>query len=160
LRAARGRIVNVSSISGRVALPFIAPYAASKHALAALSESLRVELAPWGMHVALVEPGNVRTPIWRKSLAEARTLRAGMPAVAEQHYGPALDALSERVGRVQDISPEQVAERFERALTAARPRARYPIGRDLRILALLDRLPWRWRDRLIQRALPEWGLER
>ncbi|HEY7923524.1 MAG TPA: SDR family oxidoreductase, partial [Vicinamibacteria bacterium] len=70
LRRARGRIVFVGSIAGRSALPFLGPYAASKHALEAIADSLRVELRPWGIHVAIVEPGSIRTPIWTRGAAK------------------------------------------------------------------------------------------
>ncbi|MFN8537920.1 MAG: SDR family NAD(P)-dependent oxidoreductase [Thermomicrobiales bacterium] len=78
LRAGRGRIVNVSSVSGRIASPFLGAYAASKFALEALSDSLRVELLPWGLAVVLVEPGPVATPIWGKGAAMAEEDRAGL----------------------------------------------------------------------------------
>lgn len=80
LRTARGRIVNVSSISGRIAAPYVGPYAASKHALEAISDSLRIELRNFGIHVALIEPGDVDTPIWQKSRAAADRLRDKMAA--------------------------------------------------------------------------------
>src|SRR5438270_830943 len=75
LRRARGRIVFTSSVGGRVSTPFIAPYAASKHALEAIGDSLRVELASSNVRVALVEPGSVATPIWDKSRVEAQRLQ-------------------------------------------------------------------------------------
>src|SRR5919112_1052610 len=71
IREATGRIVNISSIGGRIALPMVGPYAASKHALEAVSDSLRRELRPWGIHVSLIEPGGVTTPIWEKGKATA-----------------------------------------------------------------------------------------
>ena len=67
LRQARGRIVNMSSIAGRVAFPYIGPYSASKYALEAISDALRIELLPWGISVSVIEPGDVATPIWKKS---------------------------------------------------------------------------------------------
>ena len=71
LRKARGRIVNMSSLNGRIAPPYMAPYAASKHALEALSDALRLELRAWGIRVSVIEPGATTTPIWDKSLAAA-----------------------------------------------------------------------------------------
>src|ERR1041385_3421821 len=70
IRRARGRIVHIGSISGLIASPFTGPYAASKHAVEALADALRVELAPEGIHVSVVEPGQVRTPIWEKGLSQ------------------------------------------------------------------------------------------
>ncbi len=74
LRRARGRIVNVGSIAGRSAIPFLAPYAASKFAVEAITDCLRLELAPWGIEVVVVEPGTIATPIWKKSAAVADEL--------------------------------------------------------------------------------------
>src|SRR4051812_41915524 len=87
LRRTRGRIVNVSSIAGRVALPLYGPYAASKFALEALSDALRRELRGSGVDVALVEPGAIATPIWERSLAVADALWAATPEVAHERYG-------------------------------------------------------------------------
>lgn len=157
LRARSGRIVNISSISGRIALPFIAPYAASKHALEAMSDCLRVELSPWDIHVSLIEPGNVRTPIWEKSLAAARALRRSMPKQAERDYGSALNALEAEIGKKQPLSADDVARAVTRALESQRPRARYPLGAAVHVGTWLDRLPARWRDGVIRRALPKWG---
>ncbi len=157
LRRGSGRIVNISSISGRIALPFIAPYAASKHALEAMSDCLRVELSPWDIHVSLIEPGNVRTPIWKKSLAAARAVRQAMPEQAERYYGAALDALEAEIGKKQPLSSEDVARSVAHALETQRPRARYPLGAAVPVATWLDRLPTRWRDGVTRRALPKWG---
>ncbi len=77
LRRARGRIVFVGSIAGKSALPFLGPYAASKHALEAVADSLRLELRPWGIHVAIVEPGSIKTPIWTTRRGEGRRVARG-----------------------------------------------------------------------------------
>ena len=70
IRKARGRVVNIGSVSGKMATPFVGPYAASKFAMEALTDALRCELRPWGIQVAIVEPGSIATPIWedRKSV--------------------------------------------------------------------------------------------
>ena len=77
LRTARGRIVTIGSIAGRAAPPYFGPYAATKHALEALNDSLRMELRQWGIQVALVQPDAVATPIWQKldSAPEQQTVR-------------------------------------------------------------------------------------
>src|SRR5581483_3387516 len=87
LRSTRGRIVNVGSIAGRSALPFLGAYAASKHALEAITDALRVELQPFGIHVAIVEPGTIATPIWQKGAATFQRLIAGVPAEVTELYG-------------------------------------------------------------------------
>lgn len=156
LRQSRGRIVNMSSISGRVALPFVGPYAVSKHGLEAMSDSLRVELRPWGIWVSVIQPGNVVSPIW----AKAREMLDGLVAQANPEqlamYGEVAQ-LRDRLGR-NAMPPEKVAQAVEHALTARRPKARYLLGREARIMALfLPRLPVRLRDWLVAKNLPEYG---
>jgi NAD(P)-dependent dehydrogenase (short-subunit alcohol dehydrogenase family) len=157
LRRGRGRVVFVGSISGKSALPFLAPYSASKHALEAIADSLRVEVAPWGISVTIVEPGTVKTPIWTRSAARADELLEAMDGRdrLEELYG-------ERIGRFRRIAmargqagapPESVAEAVEEALTASRPPTRRLVGRDARIRAGIELLPDRLRDRMYRRAL-------
>jgi NAD(P)-dependent dehydrogenase (short-subunit alcohol dehydrogenase family) len=153
LRAGRGRIVNISSIAGLVAGTLLGPYHASKFALEALSDSLRQELAPWGLHVAVVEPGAIATPIWAKSVAAADDPARALPPLAYERYGPAAAALRAWAARsaVTGAPPETVAAAVAHALTARRPKTRYLVGRDARLTALVARLPDRWRDRLLRR---------
>ncbi|MCB0193049.1 MAG: SDR family oxidoreductase [Anaerolineae bacterium] len=149
LRQAQGRVINMSSVSGRIAMPFIGPYAASKFALEALTDSLRVELKPWGIKVISIEPGAIKTPIWRKSLAEADAMIEELPPQAEILYGPAMERFRKIVARTGEtgISAEVVAKTVAEALLTARPKTRYLIGRDAKIGAFLGRfLPDRLRD--------------
>jgi NAD(P)-dependent dehydrogenase (short-subunit alcohol dehydrogenase family) len=155
LRAGRGRIVNMSSISGRFASPLLGPYAASKFAVEALSDTLRRELGPWDIPVALVEPGAVATPIWEKSAASARTLLDGLPTEANGYYGADIEHAQRRALRTArtGIPAEAVATVVHAALTAARPRTRYLVGRDARIGALMARwLPDRVLDAYARRT--------
>jgi NAD(P)-dependent dehydrogenase (short-subunit alcohol dehydrogenase family) len=148
LRVARGRIVNMGSISGLNALPFLGAYAMSKFALEAMTDSLRVELAPWGIHVAIVEPGTIRTPIWTRERPEP-------PPGAVRLYGERLErfrALAVKRGS-EGAPPDLVADAVEHALTAERPRTRYLVGRDARLRARAERLPDRLRDRVIVRRV-------
>jgi NAD(P)-dependent dehydrogenase (short-subunit alcohol dehydrogenase family) len=154
LRRARGRIVFVSSIGGRVAMAFTAPYAASKHAIEAFGDALRVELRSSGVQVALVEPGSVATPIWDKTRAEAE--RTVIPPELQDVYGRVPAAM----GKVLDdtarrgVPPEQVAAAIERALSASRMRARYVVGRDAKAMLLVRRLlPDLVFDKVARRAL-------
>lgn len=153
LRTARGRIVNMGSISGRVALPFVGPYTASKFALEALTDSLRVELRPWGIHVAIVEPGVIATPIWKRSLAAFDAMLERMPPQVVELYGPAMRVVRSRVSRLPGASTEGVVRAVVHALTARRPRARYLVGVDARARLILNWMPWRLRDRAVARAL-------
>ncbi len=93
LRRARGRVVNIGSIGGRVAHPFLGPYNASKFALEALTDSLRLELHASGIEVSIVEPGSVATSIWAKADASADTVVGGLSALARDLYGEAIAAM-------------------------------------------------------------------
>jgi NAD(P)-dependent dehydrogenase (short-subunit alcohol dehydrogenase family) len=153
---ARGRIVNISSISGRVVWPLTSPYAASKFALEALTDALRREVGPHGVHVMSVEPGGVATPVWGKSRAEGEHMLAAMPADARRRYDGLIAGivhLGDRLAR-DGLPPAAVAEVVEDALTARRPRTRYVIGREAKAQAMLSRLlPDRAFDALIARAI-------
>lgn len=153
LRTARGRIVNMGSVSGRVALPFLAPYAMSKFALEAMSDSLRVELAAWRIHVAVIEPGVIDTPIWRRSLAAADRLLGELPKTAHDLYGAMMTPMRQAVMKLRGSPVTTVVRAVLHALSARRPRARYVVGGDSRIRLLLDALPWRMRDRIILSSL-------
>jgi NAD(P)-dependent dehydrogenase (short-subunit alcohol dehydrogenase family) len=154
LRAAGGRIAFTSSIGGRVATPFTAPYAASKHAIEAFADALRVELLSSGVQVTLIEPGSVATPIWDKSQVEADKLT--IPPELEGVYGKVPAAMEKALAdtAARGIPPERVAEVIERALTARRMRARYLVGRDAQAMLVLKRaLPDHLFDRFVRRAL-------
>ena len=157
LRQATGRIVNMSSISGLAASPFLGPYAASKFALEALSDALRLELRPWGIQVVLVEPGNIATPIWQKGLAFADQLEAKLPPEAQAYYGPIFPFMRAMLTRSRGTPADAVAQVVEQALTAAQPNARYLVGNDARLRTWIERLPTRWRDNLIASRLPKYG---
>jgi NAD(P)-dependent dehydrogenase (short-subunit alcohol dehydrogenase family) len=154
LRRARGRIVFISSVGGRVPMAFTAPYAASKHAIEAIGDTLRVELRSSNVQVALVEPGSVTTPIWDKGRAQGEHL--SVPVELTEQYGHVLAAMSKALDDTErrGIPPEQVAQTIERALTARRMKARYLIGRDAKAMLLAKRmLPDHVFDRVARRAL-------
>ncbi len=154
-RQGAGRIINMSSISGRVAMPFIGPYAASKFSLEALTDSLRVELQPWGIEVISIQPGAIATPIWDKAETKAEELAGNFPPEANFLYGPRLVAARRRIANAgqHGIPAEEVARVVAKALTAKRPKTRYLIGRNAKIAALLVKLlPDRLRDWLILRT--------
>jgi NAD(P)-dependent dehydrogenase (short-subunit alcohol dehydrogenase family) len=156
LRRGGGRIINMSSISGKVASPFLAPYAASKFALEALSDGLRVELEPWNIHVAVIEPGSIKTPIWERGIGRADRMRSKLPTEAETLYGEAFDTMRERARQVGEagIARGHVARAVYHALTSRRPRTRYIVGRDAQVQSILSTvLPDRAMDALKRRTL-------
>ncbi len=147
LRPAAGRIVNIGSIGGVVAGPFMTPYNGTKHAVEAISDGLRGELRPWGMHVCVVEPGAIATPIWRKGKELADRTRDSLGAQGAALYGEAVGKLGKVVEESErrGIPPERVARAVEHALSAPRPRTRYLVGVDAHMLAFLR---WLLPDRL------------
>jgi NAD(P)-dependent dehydrogenase (short-subunit alcohol dehydrogenase family) len=155
LRASHGRIVNIGSIAGKSAMPMTGPYAASKFALEAITDSLRVELMAAGVDVIIIEPGVIATPIWETSLAAADKIMSGLPREAFKFYGRIIEAAKERArGATERGQPADVVARVvEEALTSNRPKTRYVIGRDAHVRKLFQLLPDRWRDRLIARQL-------
>lgn len=131
LRASRGRIVFVSSVSGRIATPLTGAYNASKFAIEAVADAARLELHPWGIRVAVVEPAQTRTDVWEQA---EQTLDAEFGALTPQHrdlyaghvegFRKKIIPMSLRMAKPADT----VAAAVERALTARRPRARYVVG--------------------------------
>jgi NAD(P)-dependent dehydrogenase (short-subunit alcohol dehydrogenase family) len=157
LRRARGRIVMVSSIGGRVALPLVSAYNTSKFGLEGMSDSLRRELMSQGVDVILIEPGGVKTPIWGKSEQLADDMLEDVPPEAERLYGKLIAALragTRKIATETGSEPIAVAEAIGEALTANRPRTRYVVGSDAKMRARMSRvLPDRVMDRMIARAL-------
>lgn len=152
LRAGKGRVVNISSVSGLLATPFVGPYSASKFALEALSDALRGELSPWGIRVITIQPGAIATPIWGKSLKAADKIAAELPPEAIRLYGNVLPSLLDTVKKTGErgTPPAKVSQAVTHALTAPRPKTRYLVGADARLGALLARwVPDRLRDWLI-----------
>jgi NAD(P)-dependent dehydrogenase (short-subunit alcohol dehydrogenase family) len=142
LRKGRGRIVNMSSIAGVAAMPFLGLYGASKSALEAMTDALRLELRAWGISVSLVEPGAIATPIWSKSASLAESIRASADPELVSLYEPMIRGLAERATDAERraIPAEAVAKAVAHALTAARPRLRYLVGKDAKIRAAAKRL--------------------
>jgi NAD(P)-dependent dehydrogenase (short-subunit alcohol dehydrogenase family) len=155
LRATRGRVVFVGSSSGRLSIPFVAPYSASKFALRAIADAFRMELHAAGIAVVLVEPGSVKTPIWQKGRDGRAALDAMLPPGALAMYGGALDALfrgteyEERTG----LPVERVARAIVEAVTSRSPRANELLGFPARAGSLLALLPARFRERILLRTM-------
>ncbi|MHB8642222.1 MAG: SDR family oxidoreductase [Gaiellaceae bacterium] len=148
LRRSRGRVVLMGSVSGISALPMLGGYAMSKFALEAMADVLRVELAPWGIHVALVEPGSIRTPMWTRE-------RPDPPADSLALYGERIGAFRRTAAArgPKQMPPSLVAAAVEHALTAGKPKPRYLVGRDAKLRKRVEALPTGVRDRLLVRLL-------
>jgi NAD(P)-dependent dehydrogenase (short-subunit alcohol dehydrogenase family) len=155
LRRATGRIVFVASVGARTALPFIGPYAGSKAAISSLADSLRQELAPSRMHVSVVEPGTVATPIWEKGDEGVKQAVAALPPDGHERYAHSMKSAGETVQKLarRGIKPDRVARVIEKALTASRPRTHYLVG-DAWVQYPLSRLlPDRVFDRVVAKQL-------
>lgn len=152
LRLARGRIINISSIAGLAATPFLGAYCGSKFALEAMSDALRLELAPWGIAVSLVEPGAIQSQIWQRATMSATRTLGEVPPESLALYAQPLGRMQKVIAgaAARAIPADAVARTVARALTASRPRTRYLVGKDARFRALLKRiLPDRAQDRLL-----------
>jgi NAD(P)-dependent dehydrogenase (short-subunit alcohol dehydrogenase family) len=153
LRECKGRIVNVSSISGRVASPFLGPYAASKFALEAFSDSLRRELHMHGVQVSIVEPGPIATPIWEKSKTEGLEKSAKYSPAMQELYGRRMQKFMKRTEEISDKAApvSVVVNAVAHALLAKSPRLRYPVGRGIKLFSTALRLtPDKWLDQLMR----------
>jgi NAD(P)-dependent dehydrogenase (short-subunit alcohol dehydrogenase family) len=152
LRKTKGRIVNIGSESGRFALPFVGPYAASKHAVEAISDSLRVELLPSGIKVVLIEPASIKTPIWDKSGKEVETLVDEIPEKGREIYKKEVKASIKFVdiARKNAIPVKRVVKAVDKALTKRSPKVRYLVGAEAYLMAhVLNALPRKLVDKVL-----------
>jgi len=154
LRSGTGRIVFTSSDNGRWAPPYMGPYAASKFALEAVGDALRLELRRSKIPVSIIEPGSIKTSIWDKGLDEVDEL--DLPQESESLYGDVPTILRNALeqGKRNAIPAERVADAIHHALTARRPKTRYRVGRDARAMIVLRAiLPDRAFDSVVSRAM-------
>jgi NAD(P)-dependent dehydrogenase (short-subunit alcohol dehydrogenase family) len=155
IRTARGRIVFISSIGGRIAFPMTGAYHAAKFGIEAVGDVFRRELRPWGISVSIVEPGSIDTKIWESGERTGDEIGERSPQ-REALYGRAVERyrkLSRATG-ARGIPPEKVGEAIEHALTASRPRPRYLVGLDAKLQARLSAVvPARAFDRILARAM-------
>lgn len=142
IRDSGGRVVFVSSLSGRISTPMTGAYNASKFALEALADALRVELRPWRIPVVLVEPAQTDTDMWRTADQLLQDTVAGLAREHVELYGKHIDGQRRSIPRSQKMAApaEGVAAVIEKALTANRPKARYVVGAGPRIMGLTGRL--------------------
>ncbi|HEX5043887.1 MAG TPA: SDR family oxidoreductase [Candidatus Polarisedimenticolaceae bacterium] len=151
LRQGRGRITFMSSISGLLAAPIVGAYSASKHAVEALADALRLELKEWGIEVNLVEPGQIATPIWTTSARAADERQGRMAPETVARYGWMMRAARVRAGQgaKHGTDPHEVALAVAKALVGPRPKTRYLVGKDARAVKVIAALPDRLRDRIV-----------
>ncbi len=160
IRRAKGRIINVGSVGGRVTIPFAGALAASLHAIEAFNDALRMELAPWGIEVCLIAPGSIRTPAVEKLVQDSEAMLKTFPEEGARRYARAYRAFVQTFVKHEEAGapPEAMATVVLKALTARSPRTRYPVGPLSRRLPLLASvLPARVFDRVKARlfGLPQ-----
>ncbi len=147
----KGRVVNISSVGGKVAMATYGPYAGTKFALEAVSDSLRREMAPLGVGVVVVEPGAVRTEMPGRAIATAHELASAMTPEQSRRYGPLVHAITAQTASHtksgSGVSADAAAKVIAKAITARRPRTRYTVGREAALIRLT-------------RFLPDWALDR
>jgi NAD(P)-dependent dehydrogenase (short-subunit alcohol dehydrogenase family) len=156
IRPARGRVVFISSIGGRIAFPLNGAYHAAKFGVEAVGDVFRQELRPWGIAVSIVEPGSIDTPIWERGERNAEEIEGRGHPHQEALYGEAIEGFRRVVKKLADsgIPPEKVARVIAHALEAKRPRSRYLVGLDAKIQARLKVvLPTVVFDRIVARSM-------
>jgi len=155
LKAAEGTIINVSSVGGRIASPLFGPYSASKFALEAISDALRVELAPFGVKVVVIEPGGSPTPIWQTSVKRAFGMlqERGLDISPYQKLIEVVAKMAEERSRV-GFPSQLFADTVEKILASPHPAARYPIPASIGWVIRLRRfMPDAWWDAMVRRRL-------
>lgn len=155
IRSGQGRVVFIGSIGGKVATMMMSPYNASKFAIEGIGSALRQELHPWGIKVAVIEPGAIKTEIWSKATETADRLEEELPPEARSLYGSHMTTLR-KVLAMQDrnaVPAQKVADAVRDALFSSRPRPRYVVGTDARAMSAMARLlPESVREALLRRV--------
>jgi NAD(P)-dependent dehydrogenase (short-subunit alcohol dehydrogenase family) len=151
----KGRVINISSVGGKIAMATYGPYASTKFALEAVSDSLRREIAPLGVQVVVVEPAAVRTKIGDRAIARAQEVASTMTPEQSERYGRLVEAITAQASSAMEsgLSADAAAKVIAQAVTARKPRTRYTIGREAALLPVLTTLPDRMLDCILAAAL-------
>jgi NAD(P)-dependent dehydrogenase (short-subunit alcohol dehydrogenase family) len=155
LRDSRGRVVFISSVNGRLSMPLVGAYCASKFALEAAADALRMELRPWRIGVVIVEPAQTDTDMWRTADDMVEQAEAALTAEQRDLYAKHIAGMKKMipVSQKMAVPPEKVSAVVEEALTARRPRARYVVGAGNKLqVALMTNLPTSVRDVVLRRV--------
>jgi NAD(P)-dependent dehydrogenase (short-subunit alcohol dehydrogenase family) len=153
LRQSRGRVVFISSVNGQLSMPLIGAYCASKFALEAAADALRMELRPWHIGVAIIEPAQTDTDMWRTADDMVEQTEAALTAEQRELYARHIAGFKKMipVSRKLAVPTEKVAAVVEEALTARKPRPRYVVGVGPKLqVALMTNLPTSVRDRVMR----------
>lgn len=152
LRPSKGRIINIGSIAGKVTTPMLTPYCATKHAVESISDGLRRELHDWGLHVVLIEPGSIKTPIWEKGVDTTAEMNAKLSDTGRSLYENRITTLTKVLTKQAEAGApvDQVSKAIVHAMTSAKPNTRYLVGQDAKMGARAHQwVP----DRLIDKGI-------
>ena len=155
LRESRGRVVFMSSLNGRLSMPLIGAYCASKFALEAAADALRMELRPWHIDVAIVEPAQTDTDMWRTADDMVEQFEAALTAEQRDHYARHIAGLKKSIPLSQKLAvpAEKVSAVVAKALTARSPRSRYVVGVGPKLqVSLMTNLPTSLSDFVLRRV--------
>jgi NAD(P)-dependent dehydrogenase (short-subunit alcohol dehydrogenase family) len=156
IRQGKGRIVNISSKEGILSMPLVGPYCASKFALEAFSDTLRLELKQWNIPVAIIQPGTIATQIIEQSISSAEECVRDLPRHAGELYDECFIAARKTAAKVLKaaIPPDKVARTILKALTDKKPKSRYTVGIDARALSIMKKLiPDTMMDKIILKQM-------
>ncbi|MCB9077743.1 MAG: SDR family oxidoreductase [Anaerolineaceae bacterium] len=151
IRQAQGRIINIGSVGGKITMPFGGALCASKHAMEAITDALRLELYPWGIHVILVAPASIKTSAVDRLVDDSEAAIRQLPPTGRQRYELSFRHFVETAAARENNGspPSVVAQTVLKALTATTPQTRYPVGADARLLTVMPQLlPTRWLDKV------------
>jgi NAD(P)-dependent dehydrogenase (short-subunit alcohol dehydrogenase family) len=149
IRTARGRIINIGSVGGKLAIPFGGPLCSSKSAFELINDALRMELRPWGIHVVLVAPGSIRTPAVKKLVGDSEIMIETFSTEGRSRYVAQYRAFVQAFLKMEEdgVDAEVMAATVYHALTVPTPRTRYPVGPKSKLLPFLGAvLPARLMD--------------
>jgi NAD(P)-dependent dehydrogenase (short-subunit alcohol dehydrogenase family) len=149
LRASKGRIVNVSAVTAQTPMPYLGAISASKAALEALSDALRVEVSPWGINVTIVQPAAAATGIFDKAAAAADEAMTRLDPATRRLYERGLSAVAASMSKQKPSPAGRIADVIVTAATARRPRTRYRAGSGAGLAVTVGRLPDRMRDSVL-----------
>lgn len=155
LRTSKGRIVFISSVNGQLSMPMVGAYAASKFALEAAADAMRMELRAWGISVVVVEPAQTDTDLWRKADDMVTEVEAALTPEHRALYASHIRGFRKTIpmSRRLAVSTAKVSSVVEQALTTKRPRARYVVGVGPKLqVALMTNLPTRVRDTVLRKV--------